>query len=77
MTASSHKKMFKQLKNKPEKLKKYKKFNAPKERSSGVNLRPCRICGRVGPGHIQAYDLHICRQCFRENAKKLGFKKYR
>ncbi|MCG2719426.1 MAG: 30S ribosomal protein S14 [Nanoarchaeota archaeon] len=76
MTASSHKKMFKQLKNKPEKLKKYKKFNAPKKRTTGINLRPCKLCGRIG-GNIQAYGLNICRQCFRENAKKLGFKKYR
>lgn len=76
MTAGSFKKMFKQLKNKPIQLEKYKKFNAPKKRSTGVNLRPCKICGRIG-GHIQAYDLQLCRQCFRENAKKLGFKKYR
>ncbi|MEA3379058.1 MAG: 30S ribosomal protein S14 [Nanoarchaeota archaeon] len=57
------------------KLKKYQKHNAPKKRSTGINTRPCRICGRIG-GHIQKYGLHICRQCFRENAKKLGFKKY-
>ncbi len=69
--------MFKQLKSKPVKLEKYKKFNEPKKRSTGYSLRACKICGRIGPGHIQAYNLHLCRQCFRENAKKLGFKKYR
>jgi len=76
MTAGSHKKVFKQLKNKPEKLKKFKKFNAPKKRNTGANIKKCAICGRIG-GHIKTYGLNICRQCFRENAKKLGFKKYR
>jgi len=75
MTASSYKKILKQLKDKPEKLKKFKKFNAPKERTTGISRRPCRLCGRIG-GHIQAYGLDLCRQCFRENATKLGFKKY-
>lgn len=75
MTAGNYKKAFKQLKQRPIKLKKYQKHNAPKKRSTGINTRPCRICGRIG-GHIQKYGLHICRQCFRENAKKLGFKKY-
>lgn len=76
MTAGTHTKMLKQLASKPAKLKKYEKFNVPKKRTTGVNLRPCRICGRIG-GHIQAYGLHLCRQCFREKAKMLGFKKYR
>ncbi|MFH1638270.1 MAG: 30S ribosomal protein S14 [Candidatus Woesearchaeota archaeon] len=75
MTAGSYKKVFKQLKNKPAKLKKFKKHNTPKLRTSGVNNRPCKLCGRIG-GHIRMYGLDLCRQCFRENAKKLGFKKY-
>ena len=76
MTAGSYKKVFKQLKNKPAKLAKFLKFNKSKDRSTGVNKRPCTLCGRVGPGHIQKYGLHICRQCFREQAPKIGFKKY-
>jgi ribosomal protein S14 len=75
MTAGSYTKVFKQLKNKPVKLKKFKKHNTPKKRSTGVNIRPCKNCGRIG-GHIQKYNLDICRQCFREHATKLGFKKY-
>lgn len=77
MTAGSYKKVFKQLKNKPAKLTKYIKFNKPKERTTGYNLRPCKVCGRVGPGHIQKYGLELCRQCFRDFATKIGFKKYR
>ena len=75
MTASSHEKVFKQLKKKPEKLKKFLKHNAPKERSCGVNLRRCMRCGRRG-GHIRKYGLNVCRQCFRDIAIKLGFKKF-
>ncbi len=76
MTAGSYKKVFKQLKNKPVKLKKFLKHNAPKKRKFGINSRPCRHCGRIG-GHIQKYGLHLCRQCFRDYAQKLGFKKYK
>jgi len=75
MTAGSYKKVFKQLKNKPVKLKKFIKHNAPKERKFGANAKPCKICGRLG-AHIQKYSLDICRQCFREHATKLGFRKY-
>ncbi len=76
MTAGTYKKVFKQLKNKPVKLVKFLKFNKPKERTTGINTRPCRLCGRIG-GHIQKYGLNLCRQCFRDQAKKIGFKKYR
>lgn len=75
MSASSYKKMYKQLKNKPTKLTKYEKHNMPKKRVFGVGSKPCRLCGRLG-GHIQKYGLNVCRQCFRDNAQKLGFKKY-
>ncbi|MDP7141276.1 MAG: 30S ribosomal protein S14 [Candidatus Woesearchaeota archaeon] len=51
------------------------KFNAPKERSCGFSLQKCKRCGRV-KAHISKYDLHFCRQCFREIASKIGFKKY-
>ena len=75
MTAGSYKKVFKQLKNKPVKLKKFLKHNAPKPRKNGINSKPCKTCGRLG-AHIQKYGLDICRQCFRDNATRLGFKKY-
>ncbi len=75
MSASSYKKMYRQLKGKPTKLAKYEKHNLPKKREFGVASKPCRLCGRLG-GHIQKYGLDVCRQCFRDNAQKLGFKKY-
>jgi len=75
MTASDYKKVFKQLKAKPTRLKKYMKHNAPRKRTCGKNLKRCRRCGRTG-GHINKYGLGLCRQCFREIATKIGFKKY-
>ncbi|MFN3527657.1 MAG: 30S ribosomal protein S14 [Candidatus Altarchaeaceae archaeon] len=35
----------------------------------------CSICG-THRGVINKYNLMICRRCFREVAKKLGFEKY-
>ncbi len=75
MTTSDHKKVFKQLDLKPNKKKKYERLNAPKERSCGINLKHCRICGRTR-AHISKYGLGLCRQCFRDYATELGFKKY-
>lgn len=75
MTASDWRKAIPQLKGKPAKLAKYKKHNAPKKRTCGEALRKCKRCGRTG-GHISKYGLHLCRQCFREIATKIGFKKY-
>ncbi|MBS3106343.1 30S ribosomal protein S14 [Candidatus Woesearchaeota archaeon] len=75
MTTSNYKKVFRQLRHKPVKLKKYLKHNAPDERSCGLSLKPCRRCGRYG-AHIDKYGIDVCRQCFREIATKIGFKKY-
>ncbi|MEK6853082.1 MAG: 30S ribosomal protein S14 [Nanoarchaeota archaeon] len=75
MTTSDYKKAFTQLDHKPVKKAKYLKFNSPKKRSCGVALRKCRNCGRTR-GHINKYGLNICRQCFREMALGLGFKKF-
>lgn len=75
MTTSDYKKAFKQLKNKPAKLAKFKKHNSPKKRTTGDMLRKCRSCGRTG-AHISKYGLHLCRQCFRDFALELGFRKY-
>lgn len=65
----------KQILNKPEKLARFMKFNAPKKRKFGKATHPCRRCGRRG-GVIMKYGLRYCRQCFREEAEKLGFRKY-
>ena len=75
MTTSDHRKMIKQLEVKPSKKAKFIKHNAPKKRTTGEALRKCKLCGRTG-GHIRKYGLNICRQCFRLNEKKIGFKKY-
>ncbi|MFC6989339.1 30S ribosomal protein S14 [Haloplanus sp. GCM10025708] len=36
----------------------------------------CRRCGRE-QGLVGKYDIFLCRQCFREVAREMGFKKYR
>ena len=38
--------------------------------------RTCRRCGRP-QGLVGKYDIFLCRQCFREVARDMGFKKYR
>ncbi len=75
MTTSDWTKVFKQLRVKPEKLKKYKKHNAPKARSCGKVLKKCKLCGSYR-GHIDSYGLNMCRKCFRDIATKIGFRKY-
>ena len=37
--------------------------------------RPCQRCGRMR-GIVRRHGLQFCRQCFRETARDLGFKKY-
>lgn len=44
-------------------------------RKFGKGARWCRRCGQYG-ALIQKYNLVLCRQCFREVAQKIGFKKY-
>jgi len=75
MTASNWKKILRQLKNKPEKADKFVKHNKPKERKTGIAKKKCERCGRFG-AHIGSYGLNLCRQCFREIAEEIGFKKY-
>ncbi|HLP79532.1 MAG TPA: 30S ribosomal protein S14 [Acidobacteriota bacterium] len=75
MTVSYYKKAFKQLRAKPTKLAKFVKHSGPKERSCGRALNRCKITGRIG-GHVGQYGIGVCRQSFREIAKKIGFKKY-
>ncbi len=75
MSYSNYEKALQQLNVKPVKKAKYLKFNKPKTRSCGVALRRCRNCGRIR-GHVNKYTLHLCRQCFREMATGLGFKKF-
>jgi small subunit ribosomal protein S14 len=75
MTARSHDKVLKQIGHKAGKLRKYDKYNVPKARKFGEGSRKCKRCGRTG-AHISRYGLHVCRQCFREIATKIGFKQF-
>ncbi|MHC1572355.1 MAG: 30S ribosomal protein S14 [Methanosarcinales archaeon] len=42
----------------------------------GRGANECRRCGRK-QGLIRRYNLYLCRQCFREIAREIGFEKYR
>lgn len=75
MSYSSYDKAIKQLVGKPAKHKKFIKHNAPKTRKYGKAVRKCKRCGRIG-AHNKKYGLDFCRQCFREVASSIGFKKY-
>ena len=75
MTTTHHTKVLQQIGHKPAKYAKYAKHNTPRVRKQGMNFHPCIRCGRTG-AHISKYGLKLCRQCFREIATQLGFKKY-
>lgn len=38
-------------------------------------LEACQRCGRK-QGLVGKYDIWLCRQCFREIARGMGFEKY-
>lgn len=75
MTASDWRKILKQLNRKKVKKEKFLKHNKPKERKTGIAAQKCERCGRFG-AHLTQYNLNLCRQCFREIAEEIGFKKY-
>jgi len=45
------------------------------DKYKGRAKRKCRTCG-ASRGLIRSHSLYMCRRCFRENAKAIGFKKY-
>ncbi|MFQ5406556.1 MAG: 30S ribosomal protein S14 [Candidatus Micrarchaeia archaeon] len=47
----------------------------PETKYKSRGNRKCKVCGNVR-GLIRAFELYICRKCFREHAKELGFTKY-
>jgi small subunit ribosomal protein S14 len=51
---------------------KKKRFRIPRKGEPG---RICERCGRK-EGVIRKYGINLCRICFRELAKEIGFKKY-
>lgn len=75
MPASDWRRIMKQLESKPAVKARFLRFCKPKERKFGIASKKCVNCGRYG-AHISKYSLHLCRQCFREMAEKIGFKKY-
>ncbi|MCD6464609.1 30S ribosomal protein S14 [Candidatus Woesearchaeota archaeon] len=75
MTASHYTKVLKQIGHKKGRLEAWKKHNVPKPRKFGSSTKRCVRCLRYN-AHITKYGLHLCRQCFREVALELGFKKY-
>ena len=44
------------------------------QKYKGKGLRKCQICGG-SRALIRSYHLYICRRCFREASKDLGFEK--
>ena len=75
MTASDWRKILKQLRSKPAVMQRFLKHCQPKERKFGIAARKCERCGRFG-AHISSHGINLCRQCFREIATEIGFKKY-
>ena len=75
MTASSWIKTFKQVKHKKADKQRQLKHNKPNHPKFGRGSKRCKICLRYG-AHIRKYGLNVCRQCFREIASDLGFKKF-
>jgi small subunit ribosomal protein S14 len=57
------------------KIRDYKATNR-KVKKFGKGSRWCRRCGSYN-AMVRSYDLNLCRQCFREVAVQLGFKKYK
>ena len=76
MTTSDWSKTVKQLKDKPAVMNKHMKHCKPKTRKCGVTRFRCENCGRYG-AKVGQYRLNLCRQCFREVARDLGFEKYK
>ena len=71
----TYERVRKSIKDKPVKLARYERFNKTLPRKHGKSVRPCRKCGKRA-GVIRKYGLMYCRQCFREEAEKLGFRKF-
>lgn len=51
------------------------KYRPPNEVKFGRGAVRCRRCG-THDGVVRRYGIYLCRQCFRELAPQLGFRKY-
>lgn len=65
----------KTLKGKPAKYKRFIKFNKHKMQPHDKRQNACTRCNRP-EAHIKIHGLNYCRECFREIAEDIGFKKY-
>ncbi len=52
------------------------KFRPMKPKRMGRGAQRCMRCG-TRDAVIQKYGIYLCRQCFREIAPLIGFRKYR
>ncbi|MFH1125711.1 MAG: 30S ribosomal protein S14 [Candidatus Altiarchaeota archaeon] len=46
-----------------------------KKFSMDAKAMRCRVCGN-NRGMVHKYGLEMCRKCFKEHAKSIGFTKY-
>ena len=44
------------------------------QKKYGRGANQCQLCGRE-QGLVRRYNIYLCRQCFREWAPTMGFKK--
>jgi len=51
-----------------------KKTESGKNKKADSRTLRCNVCA-TNRGMIHKYGLHICRRCFREVAKNIGFEK--
>ncbi|MEM1560026.1 MAG: 30S ribosomal protein S14 [Ignisphaera sp.] len=51
------------------------KYRPKAERKHGRGAQACKRCGN-SDAVIQKYGIYLCRQCFREVAFTMGFRKY-
>jgi len=51
------------------------KYKTRLNRRYGRGVQVCQRCGSRD-AVIRKYGLYLCRQCFRELARELGFRKY-
>ena len=56
-------------------VKKNQKAKNEKMKKRIVGIRQCKICGSR-KGMIRKYKIGICRRCFKERAKDLGWEKF-
>ena len=75
MTAKNFDKIKNQLEKKPAKWAKYVKHNKPKDKNFGKTKQKCIFSGTTR-GVIRKYGINICRRYFKENSKKIGFKRF-